>query len=152
MSLRLPKSCLQISAIPSPSSQVKLIKRRVYWNSPGLSMRLPNSLLRGMKILSDGFLNSVPISHSFGQIKAQTIIWQRECYSSKREQISCMHRTMHIIVYSRNNRDLKMVSGKYLGWLININVSFFIVLFYVVLYLVEIDIRGPTIDIDYCQE
>lgn len=55
---------------------------------------------------------------------------------------------MHVVVDSRNDGDFQMISSKDLWGLVNEDMSVFPVLSDVVLDFIEVDIRGPTVDID----
>ena len=59
-----------------------------------------------------------------------------------------MQRAVHIVIDSRDDRHLKVVSGENLRRLVDIDVSFFPVVIDVVLDLVEIDTRRPAVDVN----
>ncbi len=57
---------------------------------------------------------------------------------------------MHVIVYSGNYWNFKMISGENLRRLINENVSFLPVLSDVIFNFIEVNVWSPTVDIDNC--
>lgn len=63
-----------------------------------------------------------------------------------------MQRAVHIVIDSRDDRYLKVVSGENLRRLVDIDVPFFPVVVDVVLDLVEIYTGRPAVDVDDVQE
>jgi len=63
-----------------------------------------------------------------------------------------MHRGVHVIIDPRDHRHLEMVPGEHLWRLVDVDVSGLPVGDDVVLDLVEVDVRGPAVDVDYGEE
>ena len=63
-----------------------------------------------------------------------------------------MQRAVHIVIDSRDHRNLKMIPSEDLRWLVDVNMPLFPVFIDVVLHFVEVDIRRPTVDINNGQE
>lgn len=78
MSFCLPEPRLKICAVSVARCQVQLVEWRVNGDCDCLSVSLPDGLLRGVEIFTDGFLNRVPETNSFCQIETETVVGQRE--------------------------------------------------------------------------
>ena len=63
-----------------------------------------------------------------------------------------MQWAVHVVIDSGNDWNFKMVSGKYLRRLVNINMSVLPILYNVVLHFVEVNVRSPTIYINDSQK
>jgi hypothetical protein len=77
MSLRLPKTSLNIRAVAIPSTNIDLIERNIDRSTFNCHLSFPKSLHHGMEVLTDCIRASIPETDSFRQIVAQSIIRQR---------------------------------------------------------------------------
>lgn len=100
-----------------------------------------------MIIFSDSLFNSVPKSNIFYQVIANSVVWHSKWESCKCQSIDSIKTTHYMVISSREGGNIKLVSSEELIGLVNVVVTFFPIFINMVLQLVHINIRHPTVNI-----
>lgn len=148
MPFRLPKSCLDIIPVALARRKTQLIERNMNWYSFSLSTSFPIGFLGKMIVFSDRILTLVPITYSFDQIKAKSVVWNSKTITDEWKCVCRVCCACHQIKYSVDNRHFHLISGETLDWLVNKCISLIVIVADMVLNFIEVNIRSPTVSID----
>ena len=151
MAFCLPKPGFDVIDITLTCWEWKLVEGYINRHcDEGFLFEFPMTFLASVEIFANSICAGIPPADLLGTIVADRVVREREGEFGCHE-VSQMHKTMHLIIDSIENRDFKMVSSVYLRNWKHAHVSDFWAFFQLQLNLLEILNRGPRIRVYYRQ-
>lgn len=113
-------------------------------------MTLPERLIGGMKVLSNGVGTGVPETNSFGKVKTEGVVGEGEASVKSGYHVAKMHAGVQLVIGSCENGNIEVIAGKYLVGAIDEFVAASIVLLksHVILHFLVVDGWNPRVSID----